>query len=98
LFLIPDSNQYGTPFITYTLALMAYSVIHTFLFTRSGGSVLPNMLFHGATNTWIFILVLLPGLEPYFALVLTLAAVGAIFLLPRPLFLHPAGETAETAL
>jgi uncharacterized protein len=86
LFMLPGSNQYGSPFATYMLAMMGWSVIHTLLYLRNGGSILPNMLFHGATNTWIFILVLPQGLEPYFAIVLALAAVVSIYFLPRPFF------------
>jgi uncharacterized protein len=85
LFWMPGSNQYGSPFLMYMLAMMGWSMIHTLLYTRSGGSIIPNMLFHGATNIWIFILVLPQGLEPYFALVLAVVAVSAIILLPRPL-------------
>jgi uncharacterized protein len=86
LFLLPGSNQYGSPFATYTLAMMGWSIIHVMLFLRSGGSILPNMLFHGATNTWIFILVLPQGLELYFAVVLAMVVGVSISLLPKPLF------------
>ncbi len=49
LFVMPGSSQSGTSFVFYLLAVLAISVITTWLYNESGGRVLLPIVFH---TTW----------------------------------------------
>ena len=51
-FFIPGTPQYGQPFAAYVLLTVAYSVVFTWLYLRTWGSVLIATLLHGAINLW----------------------------------------------
>jgi len=50
LFAIPASSQYGQAFLPYAVAVLASSVVLTWLFNATGGSVLLAMVFHASVN------------------------------------------------
>jgi membrane protease YdiL (CAAX protease family) len=49
-FLAPGTPQYGLPFSAYVLLTTAYSVLFTWIYLHTRGSVLIATLFHGAIN------------------------------------------------
>ena len=61
-FLVPGTPQYGKPFIAFVLMTIAYSVLITWIFVHTKGSVLIATLVHGAIN--FFHGVFLGGVEP----------------------------------
>lgn len=50
LFFIPGIDNYGQSFVIFTLQVIAISVPMTWLYARTGGSLLLVMLMHGANN------------------------------------------------
>lgn len=50
LFVLPNTPQGDLPFLPYLLAVVGLSVVSTWLYNGSGGSVLIPMLFHGGIN------------------------------------------------
>lgn len=85
MFFVPDLSQHGTPFILYTLTQIAWSVVMTFLFVRSG-SVLVAMLFHIGINVWFYLIPVPNAALPEMAILLTVTTAALIPMLPRPLF------------
>lgn len=85
MFFVPDLSQYGTPFVLYTLTQIAWSVVMTFLFLRSG-SVLIAMLFHIGINVWFYLIPVPNAALPEMAILLTVTTAALIPMLPRPLF------------
>ena len=51
LFLIAGSTQAGDPVYYYALAVIALSVVFTWLYNETGGSVLLTMVLHASVNT-----------------------------------------------
>jgi len=51
-FTLTGSSQSGTNFFVFTLATVCLSIIFTWMFNHTRGSVLLAYLLHGATNTW----------------------------------------------
>jgi membrane protease YdiL (CAAX protease family) len=49
-FLVPGTPQYGLPLVAFVLLTVEYSVVMTWLFLHTQGSVLIATLFHGAVN------------------------------------------------
>ena len=60
-FLIPWSTQHNLPVFLFLLHDLALSVLFTWIFNNTGGSVLMSMLAHGAFNLTITILPVLPS-------------------------------------
>ena len=51
LFLVAGSSQAGVPVYYYGLAVVALSVVFTWLYNETGGSVLLTMVLHASVNT-----------------------------------------------
>ena len=74
LFFIPGTSQYGLPFIFFALHTICLALFMTWIYNRTGGSLLFAMLFHASTNISFAVLPLIaPGGSPmaaylYFAL------------------------------
>lgn len=51
LFLVGGSSQAGVPVLYYGLAVLALSVVFTWLYNETGGSVLLTMALHASVNT-----------------------------------------------
>jgi membrane protease YdiL (CAAX protease family) len=49
-FVIPGTPQYGLPFAAFLLLTIEYSILMTWVFLHTHGSVLIATLFHGAIN------------------------------------------------
>ena len=93
-FFVPGAPQHGLPITAFLLLTMAYSVLFTWIYLHTGGSVLLATLFHGAINLSQGLL--LGGLDPartYWllaavyglaALVLAAGSVRALGELPSP--------------
>jgi len=50
VFAIPAASQYGQAFLPYAVGVLGFSVLLTWLFNGTGGSVLLAMLFHASLN------------------------------------------------
>jgi membrane protease YdiL (CAAX protease family) len=50
LFAIPASSQYGQAFLPYAASVFGFSILLTWLYNGTGGSVLLAMLFHASLN------------------------------------------------
>ena len=61
-FFVPGTPQHGLPISAFLLLTMAYSVLFTWIYLHTGGSVLLATLFHGAINLSQGLL--LGGLDP----------------------------------
>lgn len=90
-FMIGTASQVGRSVIVYTLALLAWSLIMTWLYNSSGGSTLTAVLFHASANVLGYTVPFDAGLTVL--LVLLLLGCGAIVLYPRPLLLRTFEET-----
>jgi hypothetical protein len=51
LFVVGGSSQAGVPVLYYGVAVMALSVVFTWLYNSTGGSVLLTMVLHASVNT-----------------------------------------------
>src|SRR4029434_2330229 len=49
-FVIPGTPQYGLPFVAFLLLTIEYSILMTWVFLHTSGSVLIATLFHGTIN------------------------------------------------
>ena len=61
-FFVPGAPQHGLPITAFLLLTIAYSVLFTWIYLHTGGSVLLATLFHGAINLSQGLL--LGGLDP----------------------------------
>src|SRR5688500_14452815 len=80
-FFVPGAPQHGLPITAFLLFTVAYSVLFTWIYLHTGGSVLLATLFHGAINFSPGLL--LGGLDPartywLLAAVYGLAALGLV--------------------
>lgn len=94
LFFMIGTAQVGRNLIVYALALLAWSLIMTWLYNSSGGSILTAVLFHTSVNVVGYTLPFDAGLTVL--LVLLLLGCGAIMLYPRP-FLRKSEEPQDPA-
>jgi membrane protease YdiL (CAAX protease family) len=82
-FLIPWSSQHNLPVVLFLLHDIALSVLFTWIFNNTGGSVLLTMLAHTAFNATITILPILPsaaGNEHPLAIAVALLYTAAIII------------------
>jgi uncharacterized protein len=85
LFFIAGSSQNQGSLIAFFVLIVATSVFYAWLFNRSTGSVVPALLLHTASNSWPFVVPILPkdaDQRPYL-LVIGLVVTSAIWLLCR---------------
>lgn len=85
LFFIGGSSQSNGSIPTFFVLIIASSVFYTWLYNRNEGSVLPVLVLHTASNTWPFVVPVLPSdkdQQPYFFAV-SLVVTAAIWLLLR---------------
>jgi uncharacterized protein len=95
LFFTMGSAQVGRSLIVYAFALLAWSLIMTWLYNSSGGSILTAVLFHTSANVVGYTLPFDAGLTVL--LVLLLVGGGAIVLYPRP-FLRASEEPQDSVI
>jgi membrane protease YdiL (CAAX protease family) len=88
MFFVPGSHQTGS-FLSYVLRITSATAIMTLLFQKTGGSILPCMLYHAALNTWYFVSLPKPGARPYIAALHNVVLLLAMVFLQRPLFRIP---------
>lgn len=100
LFFIANTPQFGQPVVAFLIMTTAYSILLTWVFLRTHGSVLIATLFHGAINVWQGFF--LAGTDPasrYWWLALAyggVAFVMAVVLGPR-LTRRPTADSASTS-
>jgi uncharacterized protein len=85
LFFIASSSQSNGSMVAFFILIIATSVFYTWLSNRSEGSVLPAMVLHTASNSWPFLVPVLPSdvdQRPYL-FVVGLVVTAAIWLLLR---------------
>lgn len=94
LFWIPGASQEGLPLVPILAQIVALSVLFTWLYNRTRGSLLLALLFHAALNATGAVLPLLPAATGSTqAMYLTVAAtVGAALIV----WLHPSGLSSGT--
>lgn len=85
MFFVPDLSQYGTPFVLYALTQIAWSVVMTFLYVRSG-VILVAMLFHVGINGWFYLIPAPAAAVLEMGVLLAVSTLALIPMLPRPLF------------
>jgi uncharacterized protein len=98
-FLVPGTPQYGLPFPAFVLLTIEYSILMTWVYLHTKGSVLIATLFHGAINlSQGLILGGVEGSTRYWLLSVVYgvaAVVVAIFALGWRSLRKPAGESEE---
>ena len=85
LFFVANLTQGNGSMAAFFVLIVATSVFYTWLFNRSNGSVLPALTLHTASNSWPFLVPVLPSYleqRPYF-FVVALVATAAIWLMVR---------------
>lgn len=85
LFFVAGSSQNQGSIAAFFVLIAATSVFYTWLFNRSKGSVLPALVLHTASNSWPFVVPVLPSdanQRPYL-FVVGLVVTAAIWLLFR---------------
>ena len=51
-FTLTGSSQAGAPFVSFLISTVSLTVLYTWMYNHTRGSVLMAYLFHGAANTW----------------------------------------------
>ena len=85
LFFIAGSAQNQGSILAFFVLIVATSVFYTWLFNRSAGSIVPVLVLHTASNSWPFLVPILPtdaDQRPYLSVV-GLVVAAAIWLLCR---------------
>jgi uncharacterized protein len=85
LFLIDGSTQAQSSLLAFFILIVATSVFYAWLYNRTADSVLPVLLLHTASNSWPFLIPILPtnpDQRPYF-LVVGVVTMAALWLLLR---------------
>ena len=85
LFFVADSTQGNGSMVAFFVLIVATSVFYTWLYNRSNGSVLPALVLHTASNSWPFLVPILPSdanQRPYL-FVVGLVVTAAIWLVAR---------------
>ena len=85
LFFVADSTQNNGSMAAFFVSIVATSVFYTWLFNRSSGGVLPALTLHTASNSWPFLVPVLPSdaeQRPYL-FVVALVVTAAIWLMVR---------------
>ena len=85
LFFVTDSTQRNGSMAVFFVLIVATSVFYTWLYNRSSGSVLTALVLHTASNSWPFLIPVMPSdadQRPYF-FVVGLVVTAAIWLLAR---------------
>jgi uncharacterized protein len=83
LFLFRESNQAQRSILIFFILIISTSVVYTWFFIKTKGSVVPALVLHTASNTWSFVVPIIPSdanQRPYLLFV-SLIAFIAIFLL-----------------
>lgn len=69
LFFIPGTVQQQFPIALFFLNTIALSILFTWLFNQTGGSVVIAIVLHTAVNSWSWVIPILPNvadsLRPY---------------------------------
>lgn len=78
LFLTPDSFQSTIPFVGFLISAVATAILHTWIFNRSKGSLLPQALFHAVTDGMIVYLGVMTGGSTLFWLFVGVQVVAAV--------------------
>lgn len=65
LWFIPEAPQYGVRFGWYLLHMLAFSLLFTWLYTRTGGNVLACMVMHASGNAFPALTVLAVAPEQF---------------------------------
>jgi len=85
LFYVADSTQNNGSMAAFFVLIVATSAFYTWLFSRSNGSVLPALTLHTESNSWAFLVPVLPSdaeQRPYL-FVVALVVTAAIWLMVR---------------
>jgi uncharacterized protein len=80
-FFIAGHPQYGTPIAPFMIWMVALSIVFTWLYNRTGGSLLPVALLHGAINSAG---VVFPGVPLLLEVGVTLLAAIVLVIVDRP--------------
>jgi uncharacterized protein len=85
-FFTAGTAQSQMPFVIFMLNILAGSVLFSWLFLRSAGSVIPALVAHTSLNAFAGILSIIPTTETFrpYALVTGILVVAACWLLRRP--------------
>ena len=99
MFFVPGSPQYTKSLVadfgSYVLTVMCWSILMAVLYNRTGGSLLPCMLFHASLNISAFSIDVPEGSSSMAYFYLAIAA-AAIPLLPRPLLTLKVMQRADS--
>ncbi len=85
LFFVAESTQNNGSMAAFLVLIVATTVFYTWLYNRSSGSVLPALTLHTASNSWPFLIPVLPSgadQRPYLSVV-GLVVAAAIWLVFR---------------
>jgi membrane protease YdiL (CAAX protease family) len=99
-FFVPGAPQYGLPILAFVLLTTSYSVLFTWVYLHTGGSVLIATLFHGAINLSQGLL--LGGIDPareYWLLAAVYAAAALVLVVAAvPNLTRKPEASAETVV